>query len=394
MSDSVLHAILQMNRLALIFLLTFSLSAAAQITPQKELFDVSITRDVPADKYVWNWRDAVLLKAFTDIYRTDPQQREVIADYVDTAMTRVAPKAHGVHPNGVASAVGLAFLQEIGRGSLVTDKALEKVLMQYRNIPRAVNGACSHRTGTVELWDDTVYMIGMALIGTYKATGDISYVEDFADQVVSHAAHLYDSKTGFWYHGWAETSFPAEDACSQYGWNTNAVHRNNEFWGRGNGWIAMSLADVLEVLPASDSRYPRIKAMYEHMVNTLVKLQDRKTGLWRQLPLHVKDKANFLESSGTAMFGYAIAKGVRIGVLPEDRLKTAHKAYDGLVNHCLLDAGTADVRLGRICAGTCIGDKEYYYARPQVDRGETYAVGAFLLLANELVICHLKSNNL
>ena len=166
MSDSVLHAILQMNRLSIIFLLIFSLSAAAQTSPQKGLFDAAISRDVPAEKYVWNWRDAVLLKAFTDIYRAEPQQRELIASYVDKAMTRVAPKAHGVHPNGVASAVGLAFLQEIGRSSMETDKALEKVLMQYRNIPRAVNGACSHRTGTVELWDDTVYMIGMALIGT------------------------------------------------------------------------------------------------------------------------------------------------------------------------------------------------------------------------------------
>ena len=360
----------------------------AQTPPSEQLFEAAITRDVPAEKYVWNWRDAVLLKAFTDIYRAEPQRRDVIADYVDEAMTRLVPRAHGVHPNGVASAVGLAFLQEIGRGSMETDKALEKVFTQYRGIPRAVNGACSHRTGTVELWDDTVYMIGMALIGTYKATGDLSYVEEFADQVVAHAEHLYDSQTGFWYHGWAETSFPAEDVCSQYGWNVNKEHRNNEFWGRGNGWIAMSLADILEVLPSSDERYPVIRDMYLQMVNTLVKLQDRRTRLWRQLPLHVRDKANFLESSGSAMFGYALAKGVRIGVLPADHLKAAQKAYDGLVNHCLLDVGTPEIRLGRICAGTCIGDREYYYAREQVDRGETYAVGAFLLLANELATCH------
>ena len=357
---------------------------AAQTPPSEQLFDAAITRDVPAEKYVWNWRDAVLLKAFTDIYRAEPQQREQIADYVDKAMTRLAPKAHGVHPNGVASAVGLSFLQEIGRSSMETDKALEKVLMQYRSIPRAVNGACSHRTGTVELWDDTVYMIGMALIGSYKATGDIAYVEEFADQVIAHSEHLYDPETGFWYHGWAETSFPAEDACSQYGWNTNPAHRNNEFWGRGNGWIAMSLADVLEVLPSSDRRYPQIKSMYEQMMNTLAGLQDRKTGLWRQLPLRVRDKANFLESSGSAMFGYAMAKGARLGLLPKKFSSLAQRAYDGIVGHCLLEVGTPDIRLGRICAGTCIGDKEYYYARSQVDRGETYALGAVLLLANEL----------
>lgn len=376
------------NSIIILVLSLFSFQAVAQKSPSEELFDAAMNSIVPAEKFVWNWRDAVLLKAFTDIYRAQPQQREAIADYVDRAMTRLSPKAHGIHPNGVASAVGLAFLQEIGRSSMETDKALEKVLMQYRGIVRAVNGACSHRTGTVELWDDTVYMIGMTLIGCHKATGDFSYVEEFARQVVAHARYLCDPETGLWYHGWAESSYPAEDACSQYGWNTNAAHRNNEFWGRGNGWIAMSLADVLEVLPSSDQRYTAIRKMYEQMMETLVKLQDRRTGMWRQLPLHVRDRENFLESSCTAMFGYALAKGVRLGILPADRLKAAEKAYDGLVEHCILDKGTPEIRLGRICAGTCIGDRDYYYARNQVDNGETYAVGAFLLLSNELALCH------
>lgn len=372
------------NSLLILVLSLISFQAVAQKSPSEELFDAAMNRIVPAEKFVWNWRDAVLLKAFTDIYRKQPQQRETIADYVDKAMTRLAPRAHGVHPNGVASAVGLAFLQEIGRSSMETDKTLEKVLMQYRGIVRAVNGACSHRAGVVELWDDTVYMIGITLIGCYKATGDISYVEEFADQVIAHAEHLCDPETGLWYHGWAESSYPAEDACSQYGWNTNPAHRNNEFWGRGNGWIVMSLADVLEVLPVTDRRYPQIKSMYELMMNTLAKLQDRRTGLWRQLPLHVRDRENFLESSCTAMFGYAFAKGVRMGILPAECRRVAEKAYDGLVEHCVLDSGTSEIRLGHICAGTCIGDREYYYARSQVDHGETYALGAFLLLSNEL----------
>lgn len=372
------------NSILILVLSLISFQAVAQKSPSEELFDAAMNRIVPAEKFVWNWRDAVLLKAFTDIYRKQPQQRETIADYVDKAMTRLAPRAHGVHPNGVASAVGLAFLQEIGRSSMETDKTLEKVLMQYRGIVRAVNGACSHRAGVVELWDDTVYMIGITLIGCYKATGDISYVEEFADQVIAHAEHLCDPETGLWYHGWAESSYPAEDACSQYGWNTNPAHRNNEFWGRGNGWIVMSLADVLEVLPVTDRRYPQIKSMYELMMNTLAKLQDRRTGLWRQLPLHVRDRENFLESSCTAMFGYAFAKGVRMGILPAECRRVAEKAYDGLVEHCVLDSGTSEIRLGHICAGTCIGDREYYYARSQVDHGETYALGAFLLLSNEL----------
>ena len=272
------------NSLLLILMFAFSVQMVAQKSPFEQLFDAAITRYVPAEKYVWNWRDAVLLKAFIDISRTDAQKRELVADYVDKAMTRLAAKAHGVHPNGVASAVGLAFLQETGLSSMETDKALERVIWQYRSIVRSANGACSHRAGTVELWDDTVYMIGLALIGSYNATGDISYIEDFADQILAHAEHLCDPATGLWYHGWAETSFPTEDACSQYGWNTNPDHRNNEFWGRGNGWIAMSFADILEVLPQSDERYPIIKDMFVKMMSTLAKKQDKKTDPLREHP--------------------------------------------------------------------------------------------------------------
>ena len=372
------------NSLLLILMLAFSVQMVAQKSPSEQLFEAALTRYVPAEKYVWNWRDAVLLKSFIDIARAEPQKRELVADYVDKAMTRLASKAHGVHPNGVASAVGLAFLQEVGRNSMETDKALERVLWQYRSIVRSANGACSHRAGTVELWDDTVYMIGLALTGSYQATGDMSYVEDFADQIIAHAEHLRDPATGLWYHGWAETSFPTEDACSQYGWNTNPDHRNNEFWGRGNGWIAMSLADILAILPSSDERYSVIRNMFVQMMATLAKKQDKKTGLWRQLPVHVKDKDNFLESSCTAMFGYAAAKGLKSGVLPASYMQVAQKAYDGIVRHCIIGLDTDDIALGRICAGTCVGDREYYYARSQVSSGETYAIGAVLMLANEL----------
>ena len=122
------------NSIIILVLSLFSFQAVAQKSPSEELFDAAMNRIVPAEKFVWNWRDAVLLKAFTDIYRAEPQKREAIADYVDEAMTRLAPRAHGVHPNGVASAVGLAFLQEIGRSSMETDKTLEKVLMQYPHL--------------------------------------------------------------------------------------------------------------------------------------------------------------------------------------------------------------------------------------------------------------------
>ena len=67
------------NSLLLILMLAFSVQMVAQKSPSEQLFEAAVTRYVPAEKYVWNWRDAVLLKSFIDIARAEPQKREQVA---------------------------------------------------------------------------------------------------------------------------------------------------------------------------------------------------------------------------------------------------------------------------------------------------------------------------
>ncbi|MBQ7269153.1 MAG: glycoside hydrolase family 88 protein, partial [Bacteroidales bacterium] len=169
-------------------------AAAHAASPLEELYKAAITRDVPPGRYEYNWRDAVLLKALTDLYRTMPDKQVEIAAYIAAEMERVAPKAHGAHPNGIASAVGFAFLKETGRATPATDKALARVLAQYERIPRTADGACSHRTDRVELWDDTLYMLNIAFIACYKATGDRKYLEWSAREILLHAKYLLDER--------------------------------------------------------------------------------------------------------------------------------------------------------------------------------------------------------
>ena len=347
------------------------------------ILQICLSEILPADSFVWNWRDAVLMKSFIDIARCDETRRPEVEEYVLSAMTRLAPKAHGRHPNGVAAGVGLAWLKEIGKNTPETDAALERVLRQYREIPRAANGGCSHRPGRVELWDDTLYMLEIFLLQCYRASGDISYVSELADQVLAHAEHLLDPKTGLWYHGWAESDASYDDACCQKGWNANPLHRNAEFWGRGNGWVAMTLVDLLEVLPRDDARYEKLSDMFRQMMHTFRSRQDRRTGAWRQLPYGPRKKANFPETSCTAMIGYAMQKGVNIGLLPSQYGKNAEKAYSGLLTYRVpgQTASSQCIDLLGVCEGTCIGDRNYYYSR-KTTGGQTYATGAFLMLDN------------
>ena len=347
------------------------------------LVKVAMYVDVPSAKFFYDWKDAVLLKSLIDVYDTQPSSRQEISAYAVEVMNRVAAIANGKHPNAMASGVGFAFLNRTGAATAATDSAAAVIYRDYKSAIRSAEGGVSHRATHLELWDDTLYMTGIYLIGMYRSSGDFKYLSDLADEFVSHALRLRDGKSGLWYHGWSVDRTWRKDWCCQQGWNDNPDQRNHEFWGRGNGWVAMALADILEYLPESDPRYLPIKEYFTSMLKTLICCRDGKSRHWFQLPLRAGEEGNFLESSCTAMFAYAMAKGARLGIVPAKYRRVAAQSYKALVDLSVENRGTSELTLGRICAGTCIGDPQYYYARKIVS-GETYALGALIMLGTEL----------
>ncbi|HYQ04626.1 MAG TPA: glycoside hydrolase family 88 protein [Polyangiaceae bacterium] len=85
-------------------------------------------------------------------------------------------------------------------------------------------------------------------------------------------------------------------------------------WGRGNGWFAAGMAEMLKDLPKSSPQYATIEDGYKRMMAGLLKVQ-HKDGLWYQVLNLPNDSKNWLETSGSAMFTYAMISGVRRGVL-------------------------------------------------------------------------------
>lgn len=150
-----------------------------------------------------------------------------------------------------------------------------------------------------------------------------------------------------------------DDGCCQLNWSANPQRRNDEFWGRGNGWIAMTLADCLATMPKDYPGRRECRKLFVRMMNTLLPLQDARTGHWLQLPVHTEDlgRGNFIESSCTAMFGYAMARGIETGDLPARRFMPAvERAHEGLGKYSIFPTGHY-VTIGNVCAGTCIGDR-------------------------------------
>lgn len=351
-----------------------------------ELARYMMEQFMPAEEFVWNWNQAVFLKALVERCENNIDKEEMLS-YIHVAMDSTFAEANGLHPNAVVSGLGLAFLAQEGYGGKYKDKALE-VYEQSKHIPRTDNGGVSHRDNSLQLWDDTVYMMDQFYLQMYKLTGDETFIKEAVQQLYAHAEKLEDPVTGLWYHGWDNDPVSVIDPCCLLGWSDNPERRNNEFWGRGNGWITMTLANLLELLPETHDEYDKLRGMYLKMVNTLAGLQDDTTGHWYQLPIYLGEQGNFIESSCTAMFAYSMTLGVKNGWISKEKfMPIVEKAYQGLQQYSLKQEGEYLV-MPNICEGTCIGDKDYYFNRDVVDKRE-FSFGVAIMFYDQY---HLLKN--
>jgi unsaturated rhamnogalacturonyl hydrolase len=186
------------------------------------------------------------------------------------------------------------------------------------------------------LWIDDMYMISMIQARAYENTGDKKYIERAAKEMVFYLNEL-QKPNGLFYH--------APDAPF--------------FWGRGNGWMAAGMAELLKVLPKDDPNYETIMTSYQFMISTLLKYQD-KNGMWRQL---IDDPDLWPETSSTAMFCFAMITGVKNGWIEKKVYsKAARKAWLALVSHINENAELTD-----ICEGTGKkNDRQYYKDRKRI----------------------------
>jgi rhamnogalacturonyl hydrolase YesR len=100
------------------------------------------------------------------------------------------------------------------------------------------------------------------------------------------------------------------------------------FWGRGNGWFAAGMAEMLRDLPADHPQRARIFAGYKKMMAALLQYQG-KDGMWRQLIDH---DDIWPESSASAMFSFALITCVKNGWLPGETYgPAARKAWIAVV---------------------------------------------------------------
>lgn len=206
-------------------------------------------------------------------------------------------------------------------------------------------------------WIDDLYMVGMLQLQAYRATGDPVYADRAARQLAAYLPRL-QQENGLFHHG------PEAPI----------------FWGRGNGWVASAMAEVLSDLPVSHPLREPLVDHYQAMMETLLAYQG-DDGMWRQI---IDNEAAWPESSSTAMFAYSMSVGLSKGLLSGAAYTNAvNRAWSALTG--LLDD---EGRLAEVCVGTGKSDDpDYYLARPRVT-GDFHGQAPMLWLAVQLIKDH------
>jgi len=211
------------------------------------------------------------------------------------------------------------------------------------------------------LWLDDMFMSLPALAQMGKLTGDKKYFDEVADQVQLFETKMFNPELNIFMHGWVE-----------------GMSEHPEFhWARANGWAFMTLAEILDVMPENHPSRGKVLGLFQRHAKGLASYQSG-SGFWHQL---LDKNDSYLETSATAIYAYAYARGVNRGWLDK-------KAYAPMTLLAWNAVATKVNAKGQV-EGTCVGtgmafDPAFYYHRP-ISPFAAHGYGPVLLASAEVL---------
>ncbi len=250
------------------------------------------------------------------------------------------------------------------------------------NTERMLNNVVNSTERDDWRWTDALQMAMPAYAKMGVEKRDIRYFRTMKE-LYCHArdrAGLFNTAEGLW---WRDADFvpPYKEPNGE-----------NCYWSRGNGWVMAALARTLDELEqAADlsagnerEEIADIRRLltedFLSMAFSLKKCQ-RKDGFWN-CSLADENHYGGPETTGTALFLYGMAWGMRKGVLSEEAFgESASKAWDALTREAMLPDGFL-----RYVQGTGrepkAGQPAGCDSRPNLD---DFGVGCYLLGCSEMV---------
>ncbi|MBN2546820.1 MAG: glycoside hydrolase family 88 protein [Spirochaetes bacterium] len=276
----------------------------------------------------WEYNNSIVLHGIEKVYKKTGNKKYLdyikkwVDYYIDESgninFDKSANNLDHIHPGLL-----LLFLYE-ETGLEKYKKAAIALKNELVNQPRNKEGGFWHKDiYKNEMWLDGIYMAEPFLIKFGYLFNDSDYCNDESTfQAILIANHAQDQNTGLLYHGW--------DEDKDKSWADEKTGVSGFVWSRGMGWYMMALVDMLDYLPKEHKNYKKIIDILSRACEGLKRYQDQKTGLWFQVIDKKNEKANWIETSGSAMFIYTIKKAVVNNYIGKEYLQVAEKGFKGL----------------------------------------------------------------
>ncbi|WPQ66533.1 glycoside hydrolase family 88 protein [Chitinophaga sancti] len=382
-----------MKRTGLIFLLVVAAtmqgnaqSAAPMATTVMRLWKDSLQETGKTPH--WTYDQGVVLEGFAGLWKNTGDGKyfrfiqEGIDSYIDKEGNIRTYKQDDYNIDNIKNGRALLLLYKVTNEEKYK-LAAEKLREQLRKQPRTNAGGFWHKKRyPYQMWLDGLYM-GEPFYAEYAALfHEDTAFRDITRQFVLMETNSRDAKTGLLYHGY--------DESRQQKWADKTTGRSPNFWGRAMGWYGMALVDVLEYYPAGHPGRDSLLQILQRYAAAVKKYQDPASGVWYQILDKAGKKGNYLEASVSSMFVYTLAKGIRLGYLPESYLTIAKKGFNGINKQFIRPAAEGGVNLeGTVTVGGLGGDpyrdgSYEYYLSEKVIQNDPKGVGAYMQAANEI----------
>jgi rhamnogalacturonyl hydrolase YesR len=345
------------------------------------LADTILTRfpnpdDIPYK--VWCYVQGYVLAGFEMLWNTtgDARYFDYIKRFVDQHVTE----------DGDIPGVRFDNLDDIMAGTMIVAVyeqtgehryrlAANKIRAALDDYPRNSDGGFWHAASLPhEMWIDGVFMGGMFLTRYGAAIGDQAYcLDEITRQIMIFAGHCRQGNTGLYLHAYDESRSVA--------WADLVTGLSPEVWSEGLGWYALILVETLKVLPSDHPNRAEVMRIWFDLAEGLRKTQDASTGLWYQVVDKGERSDNWHDTSGSAMFVYALQRAIDLGHLDAEQYRpVVERGYQGLVTKAVInEAGLLDIY--DACDGVCVQRSyEDYINYPKTVNAKE-AVGGFLWAA-------------
>ena len=240
--------------------------------------------------------------------------------------------------------------------------AMQTMMKQLQNQPRTkADKVFWHKAiYAYQVWLDGIFM-GLpyrcltAPITAKNAKEQKAIYDDAVNQLKVTYERTLDPKTGLNRHAYDETRNTF--------WADKETGLSQHCWGRAQGWYTMALIEVLDALPESYERRSEVIELLRKDFDAILKWQDKATGTWYQVMDSPQREGNYLESTCTAMFTYALLKAYRKGYVGAKYRDAGIRAYKGMINNFIRVNDDKTISLTNCCSVAGLGPA----ATPEVE---------------------------